>query len=63
MEKENKKILEIKKQLLESGIDTTNLVYMPVIPFVIEGFISEHSFIIEEHFGMKVAKLVSSPNE
>ena len=54
MEKENKKILEIKKQLLESGIDTTNLVYMPVIPFVIEGFISEHSFIIEEHFGMKI---------
>lgn len=49
------KILEIKKQLDECNIDTKNLVYVPQIPML--GI--DKSYVVEEHFGLKVAKLIS----
>ena len=50
-----KEILELKRKLKESEIDITNLVYMPVVPML--GI--EKIYIIEEWFGIKVAKLIS----
>lgn len=58
MEKLHKDILEIKRKLALAGIVDTHLVYMPVVPFV--GY---HEFMIEEHFGLTVAKLISPPND
>lgn len=55
----DKKVLDIKAKLASCGIDDTNLVYMPLIP--ITNYPKE--FIITEEFGMKVARLVSAPNE
>ena len=54
-----KEIIELKRKLEENGIDTTNLVYMPVIPVL--GI--EKQYVIEEWFGIKVAKLISPPND
>jgi len=56
----NKQIIEVKHKLEESGIDYSHLVFMPVIP-LIDGFVYE--FILEEHYGIKVAKLVSAPDD
>lgn len=58
MEKE-KEILDLKRRLEESGIDTTHLVYVPVVPTL--GV--EKEFIIEEWFGIKVAKIISFPED
>jgi len=56
----NKQIIEVKHKLEESGIDYSHLVFMPVIP-LIDGCVYE--FILEEHYGIRVAKLVSAPND
>lgn len=53
-----KEILKIKKQLEEAGIDAKNLVYMPEVPMI--GI--DKSYVIEEHFGLKVGRLLSAPN-
>jgi len=52
-------ILELKKKLEEGGINTANLVYMPLIPMI--GI--EKQYVIEEWYGLKVAKLISTPND
>lgn len=52
-----KAILELKRKLEESGIDYSHLVYMPEYP-IITGFPQE--VILEEYFGIRVAKLVST---
>ena len=51
-------VFKIGKLLAENGIDDSNLVYMPVIPFV-----GVHEFMVEEYFGMKVARLISPPDD
>lgn len=58
MEKIQKEVLRLKTILTEQAIDTPHLVYMPLVPMV-----GQHEFVIEEHFGMKVARLISPPNE
>ena len=50
-----KELLELKKRMEESGIKTDNLVFMLEVPLL--GI--EKSYIIEEWFGIKVAKLLS----
>ncbi len=57
--KEEKKILKIKRQLEELGIDHSNLVYMPEVPMAGLG----KEYVVEEMFGIKVAKLVNTPDE
>lgn len=59
MEKIHKEVLEIKGKLASAGIDDSHIVYMPQVPVL--GW--EHQFVIEEHFGIKVARLVSAPND
>jgi len=59
MDNETRKIIELKRKLEESRIDTENLVYMPAIPLL--GFPRE--FVVEEWFGIKVAKLISPPQD
>jgi hypothetical protein len=58
MREPNIKILELKRRLQEARIDDTNLVYMPLVPII-----GHHEFYLEEEFGMKVAKLISAPND
>lgn len=53
------RIMELKKKLAESGIDTTNLVYMPQVPML--GI--EKIYAIEEYFGIKVAILISPTDD
>ncbi len=52
-------ILKLKRKLAESGIDTEHLVYMPVVPLFGIG----KEYVIEELFGIKVAKLISPPQD
>jgi len=50
-----KELAELKRKLEESGIDTENLVYMPIVPML--GI--EKQYVIEEWFGIKVARLIN----
>ena len=54
----NKDILKIKEILLLNGMEkyVDKLVYMPQIPML--GI--DKSYVIEEHYGVKVAKLLSA---
>ena len=54
-----KEILELKRRLAECNIDTTHLVYMPIVPMT--GI--EKSFFIGELFGMKIAALISPSDD
>ena len=57
--KELKELLELKRKLESAGFkDFDKIVFVPVVPIL--GFPKE--YVIEEWFGMKVAKLISSPN-
>lgn len=60
MEELHMDMLTLKKKLLSAGIVDEHLVYMPQVPYVGSG---TKEFVIEEHFGMKVARLVSPPND
>ena len=57
--KQQRDLLELKKRLEEANIKTDNLVYMPIVPMV--GI--DREYVIEEWFGMKVAKLISFKDE
>lgn len=60
MEKEIKEILEIKRKLESAGFkDFDKIVFMPQIPIL--GYPRE--YVIEEWFGIKVAKLISPPQD
>jgi hypothetical protein len=59
MEQLHKDILEIKTKLAHAGIVDARLVFMPQVP--ITGWAKE--YVIEEYYGMKVARLISPPND
>lgn len=59
MEELHKDILELKQKLASAGIVDERIVFMPQVPVI--GW--EHQFVIEEHYGMKVARLISAPND
>jgi hypothetical protein len=57
--KEAESIRLLKKVLMEAKFDESHVVFMPAVPFV--G--TQHEFVIEEVYGMKVARLISPPTE
>lgn len=60
MKKEEiKEILEIKKQLEGANIDTSKLLFCPLVPML--GI--EKTYVIEEIAGIKVARLISTSND
>jgi len=60
MEKEIKEIIEIKRKLESAGFkDFDKIVYVPQVPIL--GYPRE--YVIEEWFGIKVAKLISPPED
>ena len=59
MPQDTSEILELKRQLEGNKIDASHLVYMPIIPV----FGIERSYVVEEWFGIKVARLISPPQD
>jgi hypothetical protein len=61
MEKERLKLLEIKRKLECAGLSglLKDIAFLPEIPML--G--AEKQFILTEHCGVKVLRLVSAPNE
>ena len=57
--KQRHKFLNIKRQLAESKIDTSNILYCPEIPM----YGIEKSYVIEGFMGIKIAKLISPSND
>lgn len=59
-EEQIKKLLVLKHKLDEAGIDYGNIIFMPVVPQMY-GF--EYTVVLENYYGIKVAKLISAPND
>lgn len=59
MEKLHRDVLKLKEKLISAGIVDEHLIYMPQVPIM--GW--PHEYVIEEHFGLKVALLVSPSND
>jgi len=60
MKREEKKIIEIKRKLESAGFkDFDKIVYIPQVPIL--GYPRE--YVIEEWFGIKVARLISPPQD
>ncbi len=55
-----KEIIEFKRKCLESNIDLSNVLYCPAMPVVMR---MERTFMLEEFAGIKVARLISAPND
>lgn len=57
--KELKNLLNFKKRMEEANINTANILYCDEIPML--GV--DRSYVIEEIYGIKVAKLISNQEE
>lgn len=57
--KTKEEILQFKRQMELCHLDVSHFLYAPQVPMV--GL--ERSFVVEEIYGVKVARLISAPDD